>query len=268
MGMFIFVLLLFVFGIVIGSFLNVLIYRTVHEESWVFGRSKCPKCKKQIAWYDNIPLVSFFVLRGKCRHCKKQISWSYPFIELITGLLFVWWFFIGFTFFRLSSQPFTVLQPGFWLSVGVLLIVVFFSDVIYGIIPDIAVVGLTFLGLLYRLLLFYSGIMYPLDFWRTLGGALAAFLFLLALWYGTKKRGIGLGDVKFAFPMGLITGWPGIVLALFLAFTVGAVVALGTVVTGQKKLSSRIAFGPFLVVGLIATLVWGQEILQWYFSLL
>ena len=268
MGMLIFVVLLFIFGLVIGSFLNVVIYRTVHDESFVFGRSKCPSCKKQIAWYDNVPLVSFFLLRGKCRSCKKQISWAYPFIELITGLLFVWWFFIGFTFFQLSSRPFTVLQPLFWLVVGILLIVVFFSDLLYGIIPDIAVAGLTLLGLFYRLLLFTSGIMFPMDFWKTLGGALGAFLLFFMLWVGTKRRGIGLGDVKFAFPMGLITGWPGIALALFLSFTIGAVVSLGTVVAGQKKLTSRIAFGPFLVLATVLVLLWGEDLLRWYVAML
>ena len=107
------------------EFLNVLIYRSVHDESFVMGRSKCPHCKKQINWYDNVPLLSFVFLRGRCRYCHKQISWTYPAIEFITAGLFVWWYVIGFTFFRLTQQPLLILQRGFWLCVGISFIVIF-----------------------------------------------------------------------------------------------------------------------------------------------
>src|SRR5262249_53647315 len=105
---------LFIFGTMIGSFLNVVIYRTLNEESWVKGRSKCESCGKQIKWYDNVPLISYFVLGGKCRACKAPISISHPVIEFLTGTLFVWWYWGGSLFFRLTQQPLGVIQPLFW----------------------------------------------------------------------------------------------------------------------------------------------------------
>jgi len=262
-------LLLFVlFGLAIGSFLNVVIYRSVHDESFVSGRSKCPHCKKQIEWYDNIPVISFLILRQKCRHCKKPISWTYPAIELITAGLFLWWYVIGFTFFRLTSQPFTVLQPAFWLVVGICLIIVFFADLLYGIIPDSVVAALTVLGMVYRVLLFRFHVMQPVDFWLTIAASAGASLLFFLLWYGTKGRGMGIGDIKFVFPLGLVLGWPGIALGLFLSFLYGAVISLALIAVGKKRLSQTVPFGPFLILGAVTTLLVGDQLLHWYLSLL
>ena len=262
------VLFLILFGLAIGSFLHVLIYRTVHDESYVTGRSKCPHCKKHIRWYDNVPVVSFFLLGGKCRNCKKPISWDYPAIEMMTAGLFVWWYLIGFTFFRLSTQPFSLLQPAFWLFVGVCLITIFFADLLYGVIPDSIVIVLTGLGLLYRIMLYVFHVMRPDDFWLTLVGATISVLAFLGLWIGTKKRGMGLGDVKFVFPLGLILGWPNMAVGLFLSFVIGAIVGVGLIISKQKKFRQTVPFGPFLVVGSAITLVFGDQMLRWYLSLL
>lgn len=266
--MFIIILFLILFGLAIGSFLHVLIYRTVHDESYVTGRSKCPHCKKLIHWYDNIPIVSFFLLRGKCRNCKKPISWDYPAIEMMTAGLFVWWYLIGFTFFRLSTQPFSLLQPAFWLFVGICLISIFFADLLYGIIPDSIVIVLTGLGLLYRVMLYLFHVMRPVDFWLTLAGATASSLVFLGLWIVTKKRGMGVGDIKFVFPLGLILGWPNMLVGLFLSFVIGAVVGVALIALKKKKFRQTVPFGPFLVVGSVITLVLGDKMLQWYLSLL
>lgn len=259
---------LVLFGLTIGSFLNVLIYRSVHDESFVYGRSKCPHCKKQINWYDNIPLFSFVLLRGKCRRCHKPISWTYPAIEFITAGLFVWWYVIGFTFFRLTQQPLLILQRGFWLCVGICFIVVFFTDIVYGIIPDGIVITLTTLGLLYRIALYAFGVMQPFDFWLTLGVSVWALVTFFFLHWVTKGRGMGLGDVKFVFPLGLILGWPGMVLGVLLSFVIGAVVSVTLIVAGKKKMKHTIPFGPFLVLGSVITLVFGELIIAWYLSLL
>ncbi len=266
--MFVIILFLILFGLVIGSFLHVLIYRTVHDESYVTGRSKCPHCKKLIRWYDNIPVVSFFLLSGMCRNCKKPISWDYPAIEMMTAGLFVWWYLIGFTFFRLSTQPFSLLQPAFWLFVGVCLISIFFADLLYGIIPDSVLTVLTGLGLLYRIMLYMFHVMRPVDFWLTLAGATVSSLMFLGLWIATKKRGMGLGDVKFVFPLGLILGWPNMFVGLFLSFVIGAVTGVALIAFKKKKFRQTVPFGPFLVVGSAITLVFGDKILQWYLSLL
>ena len=109
---------IFVLGLAIGSFVNVLIYRTLKNESPWEGRSYCDNCRRQLSWYENIPMVSYLVLGGKCRTCKKKISWTYPVVEMVTGLLFVWWGTLGFAFFQLTRSPLLYLQPLFWLFVG------------------------------------------------------------------------------------------------------------------------------------------------------
>ena len=213
-------------------------------------------------------MISFFLLSGMCRTCKKPISWDYPAIEMMTAGLFVWWYLIGFTFFRLSTQPFSLLQPAFWLVVGVCLISIFFADLLYGIIPDSVLTVLTGLGLLYRIMLYMFHVMRPVDFWLTLAGTTVSALAFLGLWIGTKKRGMGLGDVKFVFPLGLILGWPNMLVGLFLSFVIGAVTGVALIAFKKKKFRQTVPFGPFLVVGSVITLVFGDKILQWYLSFL
>jgi prepilin signal peptidase PulO-like enzyme (type II secretory pathway) len=221
-----------------------------------------------IAWYDNVPVLSFLILQGKCRHCKKPISWTYPAIELITAGLFVWWYLIGFTFFQLSSQPFALLQPAFWLFVGICLIIIFFSDILYGVIPDSVVIALTGLAFLYRVMLYVFHVMQPVDFWFAMLSGVASSAFFFGLWYGTKKRGMGFGDVKFVFPLGLLLGWPQILVGLFSAFVVGAVVSVALVVWKKKEMKQTVPFGPFLITGTVIALVFGDKLVQWYLSLL
>src|SRR3989344_2422099 len=150
---------LFVLGLTIGSFLNVIVFRTLHGFSPWAGRSFCPKCKKKIAWYDNIPLVSFVLLRRKCRHCGRKISWRYPVIEILTANLFLWWFVVGGLVFRLVEQPYRTIQPTFWLLTGVALVLLVAFDLFYGILPDIVVGALGVMTLVYRLSLSVAGIM-------------------------------------------------------------------------------------------------------------
>ncbi len=257
-------LFLFIFGAVIGSFLNVLIYRTIKGESWVTGRSRCDYCRHKIAWYDNIPILSFLFLRGKSRCCQKQIPLSYPFVELITGLLFVWWYGIGFIFFRLTTAPFQVLQPLFWLVVGVLLLAIFFADLMHLIIPDL-VVGILFLvTLAYRLYLTMASIMQIQDLYLALLGMVMAVVFLGSLWAVTKGKGMGFGDVKLIAPIALLLGWPKILVGLFGAFTIGGLVGIILLLSGKKKIGQVVPFGPFIVTGAVLSLIWGDAILSWY----
>ncbi len=262
---------LFIIGLAIGSFLNVLIYRSIHDESPVGGRSKCPYCHKQIAWYDNIPLLSFLILRGKCRKCKKPISWQYPVVELITGLLFVWWYLGGFFLwqvFQLQNFPLVVIQPIFWLLVGILLLVIFFTDLRYMIIPDYAVGSLFGLALLYRITLVLFESMQVKDFMLGLLGMVLAGTFFFCLWYFTKGKGMGFGDVKFSLPMALLVGWPNIFVTVMLSFVLGAIVAVIFLSFGKKTLKQTIPFGPFLVISTFISLVYGDVLLQWYLALL
>jgi leader peptidase (prepilin peptidase) / N-methyltransferase len=259
---------LFAIGLIIGSFLNVLISRTVWGEDWVSGRSRCDHCKKPIAWYDNIPLLSYLMLLGRCRYCRKKIAIQHPAIELMTAFLFIWWYVIGFTFFTLAGEPFFIVQPAFWLIVGILMLVIFVADWLYQIIPDFANFLLIGLAIAYRLYLTLSGVMQWQDFWLAIATGMGMMLFLGALWAFTKGRGMGFGDVKFALGMGVLLGWPRALVALLLAFWLGALVGTVFLVFKVKSLKDKIAFGPFLIIGTAIALIFGNQLWGMYLRLM
>lgn len=260
--------LLFCVGAAVGSFINVVIYRTVHSQDWVKGRSRCEQCGNTLKWYDMIPLLSFAVLRGRCRNCQSSIGVDHPVVEFLTGLLFVWWYLGGTLFFQLSQNPFQLLQPLFWLVVGVLLLVVFFADWRFYIIPDAAVAALFVVTIGYRIALTWQGIMQPMDLLLAAIGAVLVLALFAGLWWLTKGNGMGLGDVKFVVPMAFLVGWPNIWIALLSAFVLGAVVGIGLLLARRKKFGQVVPFGPFLVVGTMIALVWGDLLWQWYLNLL
>lgn len=262
------IVFLFSFGLVVGSFLNVLIYRMTMGEDWVRGRSRCDHCHKQIAWYDNIPLLSYLLLRGQCRHCHQKIAVQHLALELMTGFLFVWWYAIGFAFFKLTTVPQQVIQPAFWLIVGILLLIIFMADWLYQIIPDFANIGLGLLALGYRVYLTSTGVMRFEDLMGSVAVGLGLMGFLGFLWWITKGKGMGFGDVKFALVMGLLLGWPRGMIAMFLAFILGAMVGVILLLVKIKKLKERIAFGPFLVLGTAIALVWGNQLFAWYLQVI
>lgn len=262
------VLTLFILGICVGSFLNVLIYRTLRGESPADGRSRCRECKKTIAWYDNIPLLSFVLLRGKCRSCQTSISWQYPVVELLTGVLFVWWYAVGFAFFQLTQSPLLYLQPVFWLLVGILLLIILVTDYLEYIIPDYAVIGLAILAVSYRLYLGYTGAMQWVDVAAALISGVVMAVFFLVLFLVTRGKGLGFGDVKYVLVMGWLLGWPRVLVGVFVAFVVGAVVGLVLIGLGRKKMKQMVPFGPFLVLGTVVGLVYGMDIWGWYWGLI
>lgn len=221
------------FGVAVGSFLNVLIDRLPRGENALTGRSVCDHCKKPLRWFELIPLLSFFLQRGRCRRCHKELSWQYPFVELVTGVAFA----AGVNPLVFSS-----------------LLVIFVADLKYQIIPD----SMIMIGVLGAI----GGIRE-----NALSG-LGAAGFFFVLWMITKGRGMGLGDVKLAFLMGLLLGFPRIVVAGYLAFLTGAVVGVILIVLGKKTLKERIAFGPFLIAGTVGALLWGDWLIGWWRSLL
>lgn len=245
-----------------GSFLGVLIDRIPKGEQILKGRSHCDNCKKDIAPFDLIPVISFIFLRGKCRYCKAKLSYFYPFIELVTGGLFSLTFFHVLTLFQFPSYQFAVMLL-YLLIVASLLLVIFFADIRHGIIPDKVVLFLlVFCGL--SLILFMRG-----DFLNHLFAALISFAFFFALFLITKGRGMGFGDVKFSFVLGLISGFPMFIISLYIAFLTGSIVSIILILWGKKRLSGdTIPFGPFLVLGLMITLYFGSYILPWVLSLL
>jgi leader peptidase (prepilin peptidase) / N-methyltransferase len=238
------IIILFVLGLLFGSFATALSYRLVHGESIAKGRSHCDNCHAQIHWYDNIPLLSFLLLGGKCRSCKKPISIRYPLIELSTALSFV----AAFLF-----QSRIVVS---YLSLPVILffififIVIFVIDWEHQIIPD----ELVFIGLG---VLFTVFILSDFDkVFLHLFAGFAASLFLLLINFLTRGRGMGLGDVKLAILMGVVLGIYSINW-MFLSFIIGGLVGLVLLALGKAKMADRIAFGPFLIIGFFVTIFGG-----------
>ena len=254
------VVFVFLFGICVGSFLNVCIYRMGREQSVVRPASRCPHCQKPIRWHDNIPLASFLLLRGKCRDCGGKISFRYFLIEALTGLIF-WALFLRFGA-SAKAVAYAVLASG--------LIVSTFVDFDFQVIPDEIslggiVVGLLlsfafpvlhdvpyrFLALRYSLLgvLVGGGVLWLL-------GCLGDFLF--------KKESMGGGDIKLLAMVGAFLGWRLALLTLPLASLVGAVV--GIVIKLRTK-ESVIAFGPYLSLGALICVFWADEIFRWMFAI-
>lgn len=238
--MLIFQVLLFVLGIVIGSFLAALTYRFVRGISNLKGRSFCDNCGKQIFWFDNIPLLSYIALGGKCRFCGKKISPRYFIIELATG--------VGFVLIGPNLLPLII----FCVLEAILII-----DFENQIIPD----AFTFSGI--AVVFIYLLLLSPGSeiFTSILSGFVSA-TFLLAINMITNGRGMGLGDVKFAVLGGMLVGLTLSPIWFLVAFLTGAICGIILIVSHKAKLKSKIAFGPFLVLSIPITLLWGQKILD------
>lgn len=265
---FVTIFFLFFLGACVGSFLNVIIYRSTTGESWVVGRSHCESCKKPIKWFDNIPLFSFMLLGGKCRYCHDPLSISHPTVEGLMGLLFVWWYAVGFFFFKLTQAPFVFLQPIFWLLVAILLFVIFLIDYRYLIIPDVPVFFLSGLVIFYRIALVLSGIMQVNDLLWTIIATASVIVFFWCLWFFTKGKGFGFGDIKLALPLGLLVGWPGITVWILSSFSLGAVIGIILLACRKAKFGQPIPFGPFLILGALISLIWGDRLIGWYVTLI
>ena len=254
----------FILGLIIGSFLNFLIWRLYKDES-LAGRSHCPKCGHKIFWYDNIPLLSFILLGGRCRYCQNKISWQYPLVELVSAILFlaVW---------RLHQPAIDILGAGLNLSAisqllkDFLLVSVWLAVFVYDwrwqLVPMaliwptiIAVAGLQFL----------SGISLTA---LLIGGALGAGFFLIQ-YILTAKQGIGEGDIW----LGLLLGFAfpradKLFLIMIVSYGLGALVGLSLLLVKRKKWRSAIALGPFLAIGSLVAILWGEAIINWYFGLI
>lgn len=253
---------LFLFlGVSVGSFLNVLIDRLPRGEQIFKGRSYCESCKKTLAWYDLIPLFSWISLRGHCRYCAASLGIYYPLVELTTGILFVSAF---------ITHPGGV--PSFFtlpysLFIFSTLIVIFFADLKYQIIPDEVVFPAIAVAFIFQLVDYKLaspvGGLSIISLTNPLFSALGAALFFLSLVLLTRGRGMGVGDVKLALLIGLLLGFPGIIIALYLAFLTGAILGVILVLLGKKRFGQKIPFGPFLVGATFASLFWGTAL--WHF---
>ncbi len=231
---------IFLFGISIGSFLNVLIDRLSIGES-IGGRSHCDYCKKTLSFFDLIPILSFMFLRGKCRYCKKSLSLQYPSVELLTGMTFV-----GIALYSLKEfTPLALVNLLLLLIIYSGLIVILIADLKFRIIPDEMLIVITTAVIIQHLLVGVSS--FPISF----ACGLILFAIFLMLFLITKGKGMGFGDVKYAFFMGFFLGFPGAVISFYVAFLTGALLSIILILIGKKRFGQTIAFGPFLILGTV-----------------
>lgn len=280
-------LFIFLIGLFAGSFLGVLADRIQRNENVIKGRSYCESCKKELAWYDLIPLFSFLFLKGKCRYCGTKLSLFYPIIEISTGTLFVLtYIFVNFQFSIFNFQSinqFSIFSEFINLIYYLLMIssfiVIFFTDLKYGIIPDKIVFPAIIVSLFY--LLFFNQQPARIAMQSVAGGsltinllsgvgALAFFVIVSYLFFFlTKKEGLGGGDIKLSFLLGLFLGFPNIIIALYIAFLTGAAIAIILILWKKKSFTKgSLPFGPFLVMGGILSLFLGTQIYYYALSFL
>jgi len=241
----------FIFGITIGSFLNVCIFRIPRGESIVHPPSHCPSCNYQLKSLDLVPVFSFLFLRGKCKKCGIKISWRYPLIELLTGIMFS---LIVYKYgFNLTSLFYSLFSAA--------LIVVTFIDLEHFLIPNSVVLCIIVLGLGFHIFVRpFSLFNALLTFW-----GVGLFFVLLQI---LSRGGMGGGDVKLAAGLGLWLGWPDTALAVFLGSLLGSIVGITFLALGVKKRKDPIPYGPYLVLGTLVVLFAGEEIWHWYLKLI
>ena len=241
-------------GLILGSFLNACIYRIPRKISIVTPRSFCPHCKEQIAWWQNIPLLSFILLRGRCYYCREKISWRYPLVELLTGIISV----ILYLQFSLS---YTLL---FYLLFFYTLIVLSFIDISHRVIPNKILLFLIISGILLNFVL-------KINPWpQALAGALIAVVIIYLIrilgQLVFKKESMGMGDVKLAVVCGYFIGWQNFLLTLFFASLAALLVYVIRHIFSKGKISQKISFAPYLGLGCLISVLFGQHLLDLYRS--
>lgn len=240
---------LFIIGLCIGSFANVLIDRWSHDQS-INGRSHCDYCKKTLSPQDLIPVFSYLFLRGKCRYCQKKLSLFYPFVELLTAVVFVLsWKFL----------PGSIVERVSYLGISTCMIVIFFSDLKYQLISEKIILAMTVLATVFFL-------KNPLNH---LSGALILAFLIYLIHFFTKGKGMGFGDVELAFVMGWLQGLTMGFISLYLSFIFGGIYAIIFVfiqkISNKKKtkiMKTKIAFGPFMIFSMFLTIFFSKQLLD------
>lgn len=237
------------FGLAIGSFLNVVIVRVPEGRSLWRPRSACPGCGAQLAWHDNIPVLSFLWLRGRCRKCGMRISWRYPIVEGVTAA-------------TLAAAYLAFGPTGDFIVAAVLLatlVVVTAIDLQHQLIPDVITLPGILVGLVANLVI---GHVSWLD--SVIGIVVGGGLFLVIIL--VSRGGMGGGDMKLGAMLGAFLGWKALLFALFAAIVLGGVVGVAVLVAGLRGRKDPIAFGPFLAAGGAMALLWGERIIDWWLS--
>ncbi|MDP3285827.1 MAG: prepilin peptidase [Desulfobacterales bacterium] len=250
-------ILAFIFGLCIGSFMNVCIYRIPLSKSIVTPRSMCPGCNILISAYDNIPVMSYILLKGKCRNCGIPISLRYPLVETISGLTAL----AVFMRFGISAEGLI-----YFAFISALLVITFI-DIDHRIIPDtISLPGIPIGFLLASLVLPSMNYKTSLAGILTGGGSLLAVAWIYNLI--TKKEGMGGGDIKLLAMIGAFTGWKGVLFTIFVASSAGTLAGIAVMLKTKKGMKLAVPFGPFLSIGAILYVFFGTDIISWYIKLL
>ncbi|MFA5052309.1 MAG: prepilin peptidase [Patescibacteria group bacterium] len=243
-----YIFLVAILGLVVGSFLNAVIYRLHAGVSFMHGRSYCPHCKHNLASKDLVPLFSFLFLRGRCRYCQKPISWQYPLVELMTaaGFIAVLWK------FDVSA---TLLVYCLYTC---LLMIIFVFDLRYYLILDrVSIPAVIIAGVLSAIVLHIS--VASLFIGAVIGGGFFLIQFLVS-----RGKWIGGGDIRLGVLMGVMLGWPQILVALVIAYFIGSVIGVGLIVSRRKKWQSQVPFGTFLSVATFITFFIGPAVVNYY----
>lgn len=267
--MFYYYLVLFlIFGLMVGSFLSVVVSRLETGETIWKGRSQCPGCKKKIKAYDLVPLLSFVVLKGRCRHCEKKIGAFYPLIEIITGVIFALLFYRFSDVFMGANM---YLFFGLHILILASLIAVFFYDWFYYIIPDKILIPIGAVVLVAALINTLLSRVLGLDFfvyvpniWNLIFGIIIGGGLFLVFVLVSKEKWMGWGDVKLGAFLGAILGYPLVLVALFFAFILGSIYSIFLIVQKKKSMKDVVPFGPFLVLGGLIALFAGKFLINWY----
>lgn len=249
--------IIFIYGIIIGSFLNVCIYRIPDESSIVTGRSHCMSCNTPIKWYDLIPVFSYIFLLGRCRKCKSKISIQYPMIEALNGLLYVLVFYL----YGFNSLKDILISAAYCLVISAL-IVLSMIDFRTNIIPVGINIFILVMGLFIVLIkYFWFGRNTDIVLDHVIGMLIVS-LFLFLIFLASHGRGIGGGDIKLMGAAGLVLGWEAILLAFMLGCVLAAIIH--PIRMKINHLNRVLAFGPYLSVGIAVALLFGKQIIDWY----
>lgn len=249
------VLLASAFGLCIGSFLNVCIYRLPREESVVSPGSRCPSCGTAIPWFDNVPVLSYVLLGGRCRHCKARFSARYALVELLTAALF--------------ALTAATVEPGALLAVRLvfvsMLVALFFIDLEHQLLLDVITLPGIVIGVV------ASVVLAPGLASSLMGAALGAGILFAIRWLWKRATGVdgmGLGDVKMLAMIGAFLGWQQVFFTLFVASLAGAAVGISIAVVGKGSMQSRLPFGTFLAVAALIGALVGEPVIAWYVGLI
>jgi len=248
----------FVLGALVGSFLNVVIFRLNAGQQFLLGRSKCPACSHQLGFKDLWPIISFIFLRGSCRYCQKKICWQYFIVETITGLAFT----VGYLHYLSQAVDLTQAWKLFaaYLVLTGFLIIIFVYDFKYYLILDKVSLSCFILALIF-------GLWLNLNLLNLLLAAVLVGGFFLLQFIISGGRWIGGGDIRLGLVMGAILGWPQVLTALFIAYILGALMGLILILFKRKKWQSQLPFGTFLSLATWLVLLWGEPIVSWYWNL-